>query len=330
MILAGDIGGTNTRLVLQANDGRIERGPQVFRNVELKDLADALDRFLAGLPQGAVTAAGLAVAGPVADGVVRVTNFGWTLDETTLRERLGTPHVRLLNDLEAAAHGVLALAPTDWRTLSLGDPLPGATIGLIAAGTGLGEALIAFHDGRPVVIASEGGHADFAPRDPTDVALLEWLLQSHAHVSWERVVSGAGIRTIYTFLRDTGRADEPAALRARLAAADHPAAVITAAAVAGAPAICVETVELFVRAYGAEAGNLALKGLTRGAMFVAGGIAPHLLDGRLRDRFMEAFVAKGRYEALLRAIPVRVVSGEAGLAGAAAVARRLRDLGQAG
>jgi glucokinase len=260
----------------------------------------------------------------VIGGMVTMTNLGWTFDERVLSGALGGARVRLLNDLEAAAHGVLELRAEDFRVLAPGRSPPArGNVAVIAAGTGLGEALVTWHGDTPVAIASEGGHADFGPRDDTEMAQLVWLGQRYAHVSWERVVSGPAIGSTYEFLRDSGRADEPPALRERLAAAREPAVAITQAALAGEFPICVRTLEMFTRAYGAEAGNLALKGMGLGGLYVAGGIAPDVLDGRWAELFMQGFVAKGRYEDFMRRIPVRVVLSEtASLVGSAAVARR--------
>jgi len=258
-----------------------------------------------------------------------MTNLGWSLDEETLRDALGGIPVRLLNDLEAAAHGVLGLPSGDLRILTPGAPAPGAparrgNLAVVAAGTGLGEAMLTWHDDVPVVIASEGGHADFAPRDETETALAAWLSRHDPHVSCEDVISGPAILRIHQFLRETGRADEPAALRARLNAAPEPSTVLTRAGIDAEFPICVRALEIFAGAYGAEAGNLALKGFALGGVYVAGGIAPELLEGRFAARFMDAFVAKGRYADFMRRIPVRVVvCGRASLVGATAVGRRL-------
>jgi glucokinase len=323
MILAGDIGGTHTRLRLFDPGGSGGRTERVLANREFPSFEAALARFLADAGGARVTSAALAIAGPVIGGIVRMTNLNWTFDERLLSSVLGGARVRLLNDLEAAAHGVIELPPGDFRVLAAGEALAHGNAAVIAAGTGLGEALLAWLGDTPVAIASEGGHADFAPRDETEVALLEWLGRTRSHVSWEHVVSGPAIPWLYEFLRDSGRAEEPPALQARLATTKEPAIAITQAALAGEFPICVRTLEMFVRAYGAEAGNLALKCMALGGVYVAGGIAPDVLDGRWAEIFMQAFVAKGRYEQLMRRIPVRVVLSEkASLVGAAAVARR--------
>lgn len=324
MILAGDIGGTNTRLALYDVGGEALRHEAALANREFPDFEAALARFLEQAARPPITAASFAVAGPVFDGTVRMTNLGWVLAEATLSAALGGARVRILNDLEAAAYGVVALPATEFRVLAGPPASARGNVAILAAGTGLGEALLAWDGDTPVAIASEGGHADFAPRDDTEIALLGWLGRTREHVSWEHVLSGPGIFWTYEFLRDTGRAEEPPGLRERIAAAVEPAVVVTRAALAGEFPICVRTLEIFVRAYGAEAGNLALKALTLGGVYVAGGIAPDVLQGAWRDRFMQAFVEKGRYADFMRRIPVRVVLSEkASLVGARLVASRL-------
>jgi glucokinase len=324
MILAGDIGGTNTRLALHEPGEATPRAEWTVANREFPRFDAALLQGLDLVGRQSISAAAFAVAGPVLDGAVTMTNLGWQLDEPSLSVTLGGARVRLLNDLEGAAYGVVALTPADYRTLA--DPPVGSrrNLAVIAAGTGLGEALLVWDGDTPIAVPSEGGHADFAPRDETEIALLAWLGRSRDHVSWEHVLSGPGILRTYEFLRDTGRGVEPAELRARIVAAVEPAIVITRAALAGEFPICVRTLEVFVRAYGAEAGNLALKGLALGGVYVAGGIAPDVLDGPWRDRFMQGFVEKGRYTDLMTRIPVRIVLSEkASLVGAYLVASRL-------
>lgn len=323
MLLAGDIGGTHTRLALFAPDGA--PGPErTFLNRDLTDLASGAHALLEAAGSPRVIAAALAIAGPVLDGRVQMTNLDWVLDERELGETLGGARVRLLNDLEAAAYGVLGLPPEELRALEPGRPSDHGNLGVIAAGTGLGTALLAWNGDVPVAIASEGGHVDFAPRDALESALHAWLAARYGHVSIERVVSGPGLVHDLEFLHESGRGEMPAALRDRLATATDPGAEISRAALAGEFPICVRALEVFVDAYGAAAGNLALVGLTTGGLYVAGGIAPHVLVGRWGDRFLEAFRAKGRYRDLLARVPVSVVVSErAALAGARAVAMRL-------
>ncbi len=321
MILAGDIGGTNTRLALYGPDGDVVvEGALANRDFATFDAA--LARFLDDAKRPAISSAALAVAGPIFDGRVAMTNIGWTLEEAALSGPLGGARIRLLNDLEAAAYGIVTLPDDDFRTLAPGTPVRRGNVAICGAGTGLGEALLTWDGDTPVAMATEGGHADFAPSNETEFALLEWLRRTRAHVSWEHVVSGPALVWIYEFFRDTGRAEEPPALRASLDAATAPAIVITRSALAEESPICVRTLELFVRAYGAEAGNLALKSNAFGGVYLTGGIAPDVLTGRWADAFMRAFTAKGRYENFMRRIPVRLVLCEkAPLLGARAVAR---------
>jgi glucokinase len=324
MILAGDIGGTNTRLGLYGSDDRaaVERS---FANRDFPTFDAALARFLDDAQRPAVSSAALAVAGPIFDGRVAMTNIGWTLDERSLSQALGGARVRLLNDLQAAAYGIVQLPDDEFRTLAAGTPVRRGNVAIIGAGTGLGEALLTWDGDTPVAMATEGGHADFAPSNETEFALLEWLRRSRAHVSWEHVVSGPALLWIYEFFRDTGRVEEPPPLRASLDATKEPAVVITQSALAEKFPICVRTLELFVRCYGSEAANLALKSNAFGGVYLTGGIAPDVLTGRWADAFMRAFTAKGRYEDFMRRIPVRLVLCEkAPLLGARAVATAAR------
>ncbi len=327
MILAGDIGGTKSLLALYEAAGDVLRpvSEQMYRNADFPSLAAVLERFLASAGRARPRAACFAIAGPVIDGRVQMSNLPWKLDPADLAAATGAERVRLLNDLEGAAYGMLHLAPDAFLALSAPTALRRrGNVGLIAAGTGLGEALLCWDGERYHPAASEGGHGDFAPRGDEQIALLRHLATTFpGHVSYERVLSGPGLANVYAFLRDTGRAAEPAALASRLAAGD-PAATIAASALAREHDICVRALDLFVDVYGAEAGNLALRGFTLGGLYVGGGIAPKLV-GKLRDgAFMRAFVAKGRYQELLATIPVAVaLDPKAALLGAAHFAARL-------
>jgi glucokinase len=214
--------------------------------------------------------------------------------------------VWLLNDLEANAYGIATLAPEDFLTLNEGAPQAEGNAAVIAAGTGLGEAGLYWDGRRHRPFASEGGHASFAPSNTLQVELLRYLLTHFTHVSWERVLSGPGLHTIYTFLRDTGRGIEPAWLSEEIHTGD-PAAAISGAALEDRCALCMQALDLFVALYGAEAGNLALKVMATGGVFVGGGIAPKIIE-KLKDAtFMQAFTAKGRLQPLLETIPVHVI-----------------------
>lgn len=323
MILAGDVGGTKTALALF---GRGPGGLRLLREAVLPSrsfdaLETAVARFLADGPPVVVEAACFGVAGPVVEGRAAATNLAWEISEHALAAAIPAKRVRLLNDLEAAGHGVLELPDPAFAVLQ-----PGARRGhlaLIAAGTGLGQALIVQDGDRRHVIASEGGHTDFAPRTELEDGLLVFLRREFGRVSYERVLSGPGLFNIYRFLRETGIAPEAAAVAAAMRA-DDPAAVITTQGLAGTDALCVRAVDVFVGVYGAEAGNLALKVLALGGVLVGGGIAPRILPRLTAGGFLAAFRDKGRLEPLMADIPVRIVlDPRAPLVGAAVVAGEL-------
>lgn len=321
MILAGDVGGTKTLLALF--DASAPLSPireATYPSGEFGSLAEILRRFLEG-SRAKLQGACFAVAGPVLEGTSRPTNLPWELAEAELAALLGT-RVRLLNDLQGTGYGILTLAPEESVTLQAGVARQG-NMAVIAAGTGLGEAILVRDGEWHHVLASEGGHADFAPRDELEMALLGYLRREFGHVSYERLLSGPGLQNIYRFLRDSGVAPEPEWLRARLAAED-PAAVISEVGLAAGHPLCVRALDLFVSVYGAEAGNLALKAFAVGGVFVAGGIAPKILPKLQGGGFIAAFVAKGRLSGLMRSLPVRVVlNPRVALIGAARVAREL-------
>jgi glucokinase len=298
MLLAGDVGGTNTRLGWFV----IERGRPVARMVDKYPSRDH-----AGLVEGAA----FGVAGPVRAGRVETSNLPWVVVAADLARALGLPAVELLNDLEANTHGIAALGPDDVHTLAPGGAHAVGNIAVIAAGTGLGEAG-AYWDGRcHHPFACEGGHGDFAPADALEDALLAHLrTRIGPHVSWERVVSGPGLVNLYEFLRDTGRGAEEPGLRAALSR-DDPAAVIAHAALADESPLCVAALERFAALYGAEAGNLALKVMATGGVYLGGGIAPQILPFLETRGFLPAFRAKGRMRSLLEAMPVRVILNDA-------------------
>lgn len=349
MILAGDIGGTKTTLALfDWTTERVEPvREQTFASADYKSLEEILDEFLnqpdeptdrlaESKTEGEaadepvepapvrIAAACFGIAGPVIANTSRTTNLPWVVDGAALSKRFDIPLVRLVNDLEATAYGVLVLRPEETEILNAGAP-PGSksAMALIAAGTGLGEAIL-FWDGqayRPM--PSEGGHCSFAPTSELEMELLRYLRTQHTHVSYERVLSGAGLHAIYEFLRDTKR-NEPTWLAEKLKVGDPPA-LIAEAGLKKQAEIAVQALDLFATIYGAEAGNLALKALALDGVYVGGGIAPKLLVKLKDGTFMKAFTAKGRYKKLLSAIPVRVITNpKAALLGAASVAARLR------
>ncbi|MBI4608671.1 MAG: glucokinase [Candidatus Rokubacteria bacterium] len=323
-ILAGDVGGTKTALALFEETAT---GPALVREEALPSrqfpsLEAAIGRFLEAGPPCTVSAACFGVAGAVVDGRSFPTNLPWELDEGPLAQAIPAPRVKLINDLEAAAHGVLHLPTHELLTLQEGSPRRGNMV-LIAAGTGLGEALLVWDGKRHSVVASEGGHGDFAPRSDLEIELLRFLTKEFERVSYERVLSGPGLFNIYRFLRESGYASEPQWLRERIEKGD-PSEVVSEAGLAGRDPLCMKALELFVSIYGAEAGNLALKALAVGGVFVGGGIAPKIRAKLADGTFIAAFRDKGRLSRVIAEMPVRVaLNPRAPLLGAARVARQL-------
>jgi len=318
MLLAGDIGGTNTRLALFAARGRrlAPSAERRFASRSYRGLAPILTRFL-NEHRGAIDAACFGVAGPVIDGRCRGTNLPWVIDARRIEHFLKLADVSLLNDLEATAYGIEALPPRAFATLQVGHPQPRGTIAVIAAGTGLGEGALVWDGARYRAIPTEGGHTDFAPRTEQEVRLLRHLTKQFGHVSYERILSGPGKLELYRFFRSASGSREPTWLTRAFRRGDA-SVVVSEMALTGRSALCVSALRLFVSIYGAEAGNLALKLLARGGVYVGGGIAPHILP-KLRDgTFMRAFRDKGRLSRILSGIPVRVILDDrAALYGAA-------------
>jgi glucokinase len=330
MILAGDVGGTKVHLALyNFEEGRLKSiRDQKFPAHEFGSLDEVVNRFLTpgdsnDIKRSEILAACFGCPGPVRDGRLKLTNLPWTLDVRDLAQSLQIEHIFLINDLEANGYGIPELAPDKIFTLHEGDLKAEGHRGLIAAGTGLGEALLIWDGKTHRPIPSEGGHCDFAARSTREIALLEYLRSTlKGRVSFERVVSGLGIKNIYAFLRDVEKLGEPEWLRTRLAAED-PNAVIGQCAEDGSSSICFETMKTFASAYGAEAGNIALKVLATGGIYLGGGIAPKILKTLQNGAFIQAFLDKGRLSPLLQAIPVRVILDDScALLGAAAYAEQ--------
>jgi glucokinase len=321
MILAGDVGGTKVHLALyDFTNGKLDyRREERFPAKEYSGLEAIVKEFLGGEK---ATAACFGVPGPVRAGRLRLTNLPWTLDSAELSASLGIQHVFLINDLEANGYGIAELQPEQIYTLSDGDPSQLGNRALIAAGTGLGEGLLMWNGRSHIPYPSEGGHADFAPRNEDEIDLLRFLKQKYeGRVSWERVVSGMGMTSVFEFLRDVRGMDVPPALAAEIAAAEDPNAVITVNGLSGKSEICVKTLDMVISAYGAEAGNLALKVLSVGGLYLGGGIAPRLLEKLKDGTFMKAFTDKGRLSQLLINMPVRIIlDSRAAMLGAAAYA----------
>lgn len=351
MILAGDIGGTKTLLALY--DWSTERVEAVrletFHSADYKSLEEMLEEFLTppkpptllddiGLAASSeeesdgevlpaepvkLAAACFGVPGPVIENHSQTTNLPWVVDGATIATRFDIPRVQLLNDLEATAYGILLLRPDELEVLNPGNPpKKRQSLALIAAGTGLGEAIL-FWDGKSYrPMPSEGGHTDFAPNNDYEIDLLRYLRSQYLHVSYERILSGPGLNAIYEYVRDTKK-NEPTWLAEKIKAGD-PAAEIAEAGLKGQADIAKQTLDLFASIYGAEAGNLALKALSLDGVYVAGGMAPKLIKKLQDGTFMKAFINKGRYKRLLGNMPVKVVMNQqAALLGAASVAAAL-------
>jgi glucokinase len=310
VILAGDIGGTKVNLAFFQVEGRglVCKVLGTYPSREHGSLEEIVREFLAEHSLKADYAC-FGIAGPVRHGRAQLTNLSWTVDALELKHALSLKQVWLVNDLEANAHGIAGLTREDFVELNRGDEDAAGNLAIIAAGTGLGEAGLLWDSHHHLVIPSEGGHADFAPRTDLDVELFRYWRGKLGQVSWENVLSGPGTFHIYQFLRDTGRGTEPAWLTEEFKNTDPPAA-ITRAALEGKCDLCIQTLDLFVSYYGAEAANLGLKMLATGGVYVGGGIAPKLIE-RLKDgSFMKAFLGDGRMKELLASMPVRVIMND--------------------
>jgi glucokinase len=321
MILAGDIGGTKVNLAFFEVAGqKLVPGPEAkFPSRDFASLEDIVRQFLAA-HRLTVEYAAFGIAGPVKKGRSQLTNLPWVVDTRALAAVLGITYAYLINDLEANAYGIGALAPQDFLALNPGEDGASGNAAIIAAGTGLGEAGLFWDGHRHHPMACEGGHGDFAPRTDLDIEVFKFYRAQFGRVSWERVLSGPGLFNIYKFFRDTKREEEPAWLAEELRRGD-PSAVISRVALESRAEICVRALSLFVNYYGVEAGNLALKIMSTGGLYIGGGIAPKILP-KLRDgTFMKAFMEAGRMSQLLAAMPVRVIlNDKTALLGAARLA----------
>jgi glucokinase len=327
MILAGDVGGTKCNLALleKHQDRLLIRHQRRFVSRQYSQLSDLIAPFLAETREavassraGKIEAAGFGVAGPVIGKRVNVTNLGWELDGGALARQIGIRRVAMLNDLEATAYGLPWLKPEQLHALNAGKPRLHAAKALIAAGTGLGESLLHWDGQRYLVAPTEGGHCDFAPRTDEEIELLRYMKRIEEPVSFEMILSGRGFERLHEFLdasvRHSGFEDP------EIDAAPE----VTRRGLDGSCQVCVRALHLWVSLYGAEAGNLALKTLSLGGVYVAGGIAPRIMPKMSDGTFVEGFCRKSKFAALLAEIPVYVIlSEEAPLFGAAAEAARL-------
>lgn len=321
-VLASDLGGTNARfIVADVETGKVSELISLTLNCSDFESFDAvLDAFLdkAGTLVSGIAGVCIAVAGPVESGYAKVTNLPWELDGERLSAKLKMP-VFLINDFEAIGWGLEGLTEDALYRLQPGSPSPRGNRALVGAGTGLGQALLSWGDGFYNVHATEGGHTDFAPQDPLQIALLEYLQRKYEHVSYERLLSGAGLVTIFKFLLEYKGLDSPFTLAERDAAA-----TISNAALEASDSIAVEALDLFVSIYGAQAGNLALTVMPRGGLFIAGGIAAKILPRMTAGGFMRGFLHKGRMREVIEKIPVHIVLDPSiGLRGAALAAGHL-------
>lgn len=308
MILAGDIGGTKTNLALyEFRGGGLELYVmKQFSSQDYGDFLEILEDFFAQSGVHIIEALSLGIAGPIIDGVCKTTNLPWVIEITKLQEFCKTKKVRLLNDLEATAYGMLYLSEEEFVDINPNGVSVAANRAVIAAGTGLGEAILYYDGSTYHPIGSEGGHCDFAPQNTLQDELLLWMRKRHCeHVSVERLVSGDGISTIYAFLKERGGFEEPEAVLGAKEGEDINA-IISRSALEQKDALSLATMKLFVEIYGAEAGNLALKSLSLGGLYIGGGIAPKILPLLEDGVFLEAFVNKGRFASMLSKMSIKI------------------------
>lgn len=323
IVLSGDIGGTSTRL--QLTDFSDAKSPNIlaeaaYRSAEHSSLREIVHQFMVNQKGVSVNHACFAIAGPIIDGHVKLTNLPWRISESFLKDSLDIPHVKLINDFEAIGHGLSTLSEEDCATLQAGQSQPTGVRAIIGAGTGLGMALMVQHGDKNTVISTEGGHVDFAPTDDEQVALLAYLRKKFHRVSFERIVSGKGFMHIYKFVRSHpvyGEREHPELQRLSYLKEDF-SADISRFAIKEHDPMALRTLDIFLRCYGAISGNLALSSLPYGGLYIVGGMAPKLFSSMKDGRFVEAFLDKGRMSNLLRKIPVHVVlNTKIGLTGAA-------------
>jgi glucokinase len=330
MILAGDIGGTNARLAyFQSLKGQLHLiSERTFPSREYTEFGEIVCEFLENAsPRPEVACFG--IAGPVHNGRVEVSNLPWVIEQSRLAKQIHLPDTLLINDLEANAWGIGALSAQDLITLNRVVPSNGNQA-VIAPGTGLGEAGLYWNGSRHEIFACEGGHADFAPQGELQIELLRFLAVKFGHVSYERVLSGPGLVNVYEFLREKDSSGEPEGFAAHLSRTEA-AAVISRAALDGSNPVASRALDLWVSVYGAEAGNLALKTMAVGGVFLGGGISPKILPKLTDSAFMSAFVDKGRLRPLLEGITVQVITNDkAGLLGAARCAAMTAGNGKDG
>jgi glucokinase len=329
MLIVGDIGGTKTALAVYDPEigARQPVKKKIYPSGKYASLEAMLKEFVKDVDEH-ITQACFGVAGPVLDDQARVTNLSWVIQKDSLSQALGGVPVWLLNDLGSIANGIPFLEDSDLETIHDGESVEHGAIAVIAPGTGLGEAFMTWNGTRYQAHPSEGGHVDFAPSGPTQLELLNFMAPRFGHVSYERVCSGTGLPNLYDFLLYSGKYEEPDWLREQIDQTDDPNPVIVKAALEGRAEIAEQTLALFVSILGGEAGNLTLKILATGGVYLGGGIPPRILPQLKAPAFMETFVAKGRFSEILEKVPVHVIlHPEAALFGAACYAIEMEHNG---
>jgi glucokinase len=319
LYLAGDIGGTKTRLALFSTQGNLHDPLEIntYPSQNYASLEDIIQEFL-GEKSYQLTGASFGIAGPIIENRAQVTNLSWVVDSNIVSKTIGGHPVILLNDLHAIASAIPYLRPSELETLIPGDPVEHGALGVIAPGTGLGEGFLVWGGKRYQPYPSEGGHSSFGPQTPLQLELLNYMDDIYTHVSYERVCSGLGIANLYKFLRDGKGMNEPGWLKDELEDAEDPTPIIAQAALEDKAEICTQTMDLFVSILGSEAGNLALKVLATGGIYLGGGIPRRILPLLKTDEFRLAFTDKGRFAKMLCEVPVYVITHpHAGVFGAA-------------
>jgi len=310
LILAGDIGATKTNLGYFKLKKGVLKSKKIssFSSGDYQDLKSILKKFMKD-QDAELHGACFGIAGPIIKGVCKATNLPWVVDKEVLKRILKIRKVSLINDMQATANGIQVLPKKAFAVLNPGDPEPKGNIAVLAAGTGLGEGMLLWNGKSYRAEGSEGGHADFAPCNKMELDLCRFLFDKFGHSSYERVLSGPGLLNIYDFLKFKNKDEEPVWLKNELAQ-DDPGFVITENALKKQNKLCVKTLDLFCAIYGAEAGNLALKILARGGVYLGGGIAPKILHKLQDGTFKKAFRNKGRFSKFLSRIPVYVILEE--------------------